>query len=140
MNHPQLKIIASAGTQSKLDFMKSIGADVVFNYKTKDPATVLAEHGPIDMYDQCYHIIIILLTVFIKDTGTWPLAQFWMLRSPIWKITDLSSCVVLDWIYGWLAYVLKSLPGLRCHKRLQHAHQESSTDSSKFTNNCHLNV
>jgi hypothetical protein len=50
MNHPHHKIIASAGTQAKLDFMKSIGADVVFNYKTENPATVLAEHKPIDLY------------------------------------------------------------------------------------------
>jgi NADPH-dependent curcumin reductase CurA len=29
-----LKVIASAGSQAKVDFMKSVGADVVFNYKT----------------------------------------------------------------------------------------------------------
>jgi NADPH-dependent curcumin reductase CurA len=37
------------GTQSKLDFMKSVGANVVVNYKTQDVAAVLADHGPIDM-------------------------------------------------------------------------------------------
>ncbi|KZV91805.1 alcohol dehydrogenase [Exidia glandulosa HHB12029] len=45
-----LKVIASAGQESKLDFLRQIGADVVFNYKTTDLATVLEEHGPIDIY------------------------------------------------------------------------------------------
>ena len=46
---PHLKIIASAGTEEKLQFMRESGADVVFNYKTTDTATVLREHGPLDM-------------------------------------------------------------------------------------------
>ena len=29
-----MKVIASAGSDKKVDFMKSIGADVAFNYKT----------------------------------------------------------------------------------------------------------
>ncbi|CAL1714159.1 unnamed protein product [Somion occarium] len=48
--HPHLKIIASAGTPAKIDLLKSIGADVAFNYKETDIAKVLAEHGPIDIY------------------------------------------------------------------------------------------
>lgn len=44
-----LKVIASAGQESKLDFLRKIGADVVFNYKTTDLESVLKEHGPIDM-------------------------------------------------------------------------------------------
>lgn len=46
---PHLKIIASAGSQQKVDILKSIGADVAFNYKEQDVNKVLAEHGPIDM-------------------------------------------------------------------------------------------
>ncbi|TCD60768.1 hypothetical protein EIP91_009537 [Steccherinum ochraceum] len=47
---PHLKIISSAGSAEKLEVMREAGADVVFNYKTTDTATVLAEHGPIDIY------------------------------------------------------------------------------------------
>ena len=44
-----LKVIASAGSEEKVQFMKSIGADVAFNYKTTSAAEVLAKEGPIDM-------------------------------------------------------------------------------------------
>ncbi|KAG5649690.1 hypothetical protein H0H81_002473, partial [Sphagnurus paluster] len=45
-----LKVIASAGSDEKVKFMESIGADVAFNYKTTSTAEVLAKHGPIDVY------------------------------------------------------------------------------------------
>ncbi|GLB39900.1 putative N-terminal domain of oxidoreductase [Lyophyllum shimeji] len=45
-----LKVIASAGSDEKVEFMKSIGADVAFNYKTTSTADVLAKEGPIDVY------------------------------------------------------------------------------------------
>jgi NADPH-dependent curcumin reductase CurA len=45
-----LKVIASAGSEAKVKYMKEIGADVVFNYKTTDTREVLAREGPIDMY------------------------------------------------------------------------------------------
>lgn len=44
-----LKVIASAGTDEKCAFVKSIGADVVFNYKTTKTADVLAKEGPLNM-------------------------------------------------------------------------------------------
>ena len=44
-----LKVIASAGSDEKVKFMKDVGADVAFNYKTQSTADVIAEHGPIDM-------------------------------------------------------------------------------------------
>ena len=44
-----LKVIGSAGTEDKVAFVKSVGADVAFNYKTADTAAVLAKEGPIDM-------------------------------------------------------------------------------------------
>jgi NADPH-dependent curcumin reductase CurA len=44
-----LKVIASAGSEEKVKFMKEIGADVAFNYKTTDVREVLAKEGPIDM-------------------------------------------------------------------------------------------
>lgn len=43
------KVIGSAGSEEKVEFMKSIGADVAFNYKTTSTAEVLAREGPINM-------------------------------------------------------------------------------------------
>ncbi|KAJ7028398.1 alcohol dehydrogenase [Mycena alexandri] len=45
-----LKVIASAGSDEKVRFMKEIGADVAFNYKTTDVREMLAKEGPIDIY------------------------------------------------------------------------------------------
>ncbi|KAJ6489172.1 hypothetical protein C8R47DRAFT_978193 [Mycena vitilis] len=45
-----LKVIASAGADSKVDYMRSLGADVAFNYKKTPIADVLKEHGPLDIY------------------------------------------------------------------------------------------
>ncbi|KAJ7105689.1 hypothetical protein C8R44DRAFT_886615 [Mycena epipterygia] len=45
-----MKIIASAGSEAKVPFMKALGADVVFNYKTTDTCAVLAKEGPVDVY------------------------------------------------------------------------------------------
>ena len=43
-----LKVIASAGSEEKVQFMKECGADVAFNYKTTSTKDVLDEHGPIN--------------------------------------------------------------------------------------------
>jgi len=51
-----LKVIASAGSEEKLQFMKEVGADVVFNYKTTNVADVLEKEGPVDMLVQFYFI------------------------------------------------------------------------------------
>ncbi|KAK7691642.1 hypothetical protein QCA50_005041 [Cerrena zonata] len=45
-----LKVIASAGSEEKVAFLKSIGADVAFNYKTANTSEILSEAGPIDIY------------------------------------------------------------------------------------------
>ncbi|KAF9445125.1 NAD(P)-binding protein [Macrolepiota fuliginosa MF-IS2] len=45
-----LKVIASAGSDEKVAFMKEIGADVAFNYKTTDTREVLSKEGPIDIF------------------------------------------------------------------------------------------
>ncbi|KAJ7810916.1 chaperonin 10-like protein [Mycena olivaceomarginata] len=47
-----VKVIASAGSEEKVKFMKEISADVVFNYKTTDVREVLKKEGPIDMIQQ----------------------------------------------------------------------------------------
>ncbi len=45
-----MKVIASAGSDEKVAWVKSLGADVVFNYKTTKTAEVLSKEGPIDVY------------------------------------------------------------------------------------------
>ncbi|TCD71607.1 hypothetical protein EIP91_007354 [Steccherinum ochraceum] len=45
-----LKVIGSAGTDEKVEFLKSIGVDVAFNYKKVDTNEVLKKEGPIDIY------------------------------------------------------------------------------------------
>ena len=49
-------MIASAGSDEKVAFVKSIGADVAFNYKTTNTRDVLAKEGPINMYVRCFSI------------------------------------------------------------------------------------
>ena len=44
-----LKVIASAGSDDKVEWMRSLGADVAFNYKTTDTNEVLQKEGPINM-------------------------------------------------------------------------------------------
>ena len=44
-----LKVIASAGSDEKVAFVKAIGADVVFNYKTTSTRDVLQKEGPLNM-------------------------------------------------------------------------------------------
>ncbi|CAE6488377.1 unnamed protein product [Rhizoctonia solani] len=45
-----LKVIASVGSDEKVNFLKNIGTDVAFNYKKENIADVLAKEGPIDIY------------------------------------------------------------------------------------------
>ena len=44
-----LKVIACAGSDDKIQFLRDIGADVVFNYKTTSVEEVLQKEGPINM-------------------------------------------------------------------------------------------
>lgn len=45
-----LKVIASAGSDEKVAFARSLGADVAFNYKTESTEEVLKREGGIDIY------------------------------------------------------------------------------------------
>ncbi|TFK49750.1 alcohol dehydrogenase [Heliocybe sulcata] len=45
-----MKVIASAGSEEKVAFIKSLGADVAFNYKTTSTKEVLEKEGGIDVY------------------------------------------------------------------------------------------
>ncbi|KAF8994480.1 alcohol dehydrogenase [Cyathus striatus] len=45
-----LKVIASAGSDEKVEFMKECGADIVINYKTGSIKDTLEKEGPIDIY------------------------------------------------------------------------------------------
>jgi NADPH-dependent curcumin reductase CurA len=45
-----MKVIASAGSEDKVNFLKKVGANVAFNYKTTETSEVLQKEGPIDVY------------------------------------------------------------------------------------------
>ncbi|KAJ7585022.1 alcohol dehydrogenase [Mycena floridula] len=45
-----MKIVASAGTDNKVEYMKELGADIAFNYNTSSTKEILVAHGPIDLY------------------------------------------------------------------------------------------
>lgn len=44
-----LKIIGSAGSDDKVKYLKQLGVDVAFNYKTTDTREALKKDGPVDM-------------------------------------------------------------------------------------------
>ncbi|KAI4517806.1 NAD(P)-binding protein [Schizophyllum commune Loenen D] len=46
----RMKVIASAGSDAKVEYLRSLGCDVPFNYKKKVYKEVLEEHGPLDVY------------------------------------------------------------------------------------------
>ncbi|KAJ7580391.1 hypothetical protein C8J56DRAFT_1169228 [Mycena floridula] len=45
-----MRVVASAGSNIKVDYMKSVGADVAFNYKTQGYTDPLSRSGPIHWY------------------------------------------------------------------------------------------
>ncbi|KAF8578379.1 NAD(P)-binding protein [Ramaria rubella] len=45
-----LKVIGSAGSPDKVEFLKELGVDVAFNYKTTKTEDVLSQHGLINIY------------------------------------------------------------------------------------------
>lgn len=45
-----LKVISSAGSDEKVAYLKEIGVDHAFNYKTADTNAELKKAGPIDIY------------------------------------------------------------------------------------------
>ena len=49
-----LKVVASAGSEEKCEFVRGLGADVVFNYKTTSTREVLQKEGPVQMYVWCF--------------------------------------------------------------------------------------
>ena len=42
------KVIASAGSDEKVDYISLLGADVTFNYKTVSTREVLEKEGPLN--------------------------------------------------------------------------------------------
>jgi NADPH-dependent curcumin reductase CurA len=45
-----MKVIASAGSDAKVEYMQSLGADVSFNYKKESYEAVLSKNGPIHAF------------------------------------------------------------------------------------------
>lgn len=58
-----LKVIASAGSNEKVQFLKDIGADVAFNYKTESTTDILKKEGPLNVWVTVYrHSLTTALT------------------------------------------------------------------------------
>ena len=78
-----LKVIASAGSEEKVKFMKEIGADVAFNYKTTSTNEVLEKEGPVDVSDHPY-ILCQSVTdekcFLCLDIGIMSVGRPWMLH------------------------------------------------------------
>ncbi|KAF8208973.1 hypothetical protein K438DRAFT_1754028 [Mycena galopus ATCC 62051] len=49
-----LKVIASTGSDEKMKFMREIGADVAFNYKSTDTRGCWSARGPLTWYNTGY--------------------------------------------------------------------------------------
>ncbi|KAI0035811.1 alcohol dehydrogenase [Vararia minispora EC-137] len=45
-----MKVIASSGSDEKAEFVKELGADISFNYRTTSTEEILQREGPIDLY------------------------------------------------------------------------------------------
>jgi NADPH:quinone reductase-like Zn-dependent oxidoreductase len=78
-----MKVIASAGSDEKVEYMKEIGADVAFNYKTTKTSEVLAKEGPIDVCVTSSAHVRFYLTECVAIGITWavsPSKQHWMLQ------------------------------------------------------------
>jgi NADPH-dependent curcumin reductase CurA len=44
-----MKVIGSAGSAEKVQYMKDCGADIAFNYKDVNTAEILKKEGPINV-------------------------------------------------------------------------------------------
>ena len=53
-----LKVIGSSGSDEKVAFVSSLGADVSYNYKTVKQEKVLGNEGPINMFVLSFHPFI----------------------------------------------------------------------------------
>ena len=122
-----LKVIASAGSEDKVEFLREIGADVAFNYKTTKIAEVLAKEGPINML-AVFHYLMRLhgdcLTGGISAaTGTTSGASHSRPRSSTPRRRHTSSYVLVvhsDSVASLLTSLLSCSIDLREHLELQH--------------------
>ena len=76
-----LKVIASAGSEEKVKFMKEVGADVAFNYKTTSTNEILEKEGPIDVLVHFFFFFSYKWCnfFFLSDIGTTLVGRPWML-------------------------------------------------------------
>jgi NADPH:quinone reductase-like Zn-dependent oxidoreductase len=86
-----LKVIASAGSEEKVKFMKEIGADVAFNYKTTSTSEILEKEGPVDVSVHPYPCQSMTDKMFLcQDIGTTSVGRPWMLHLRM-RLPELGS-------------------------------------------------
>ena len=67
-----LKVIASAGSEDKVKFLKEVGADVAFNYKTTSTNDILKKEGKIDVWVHPH-----ILFQSVTDKKLFLLSRYW---------------------------------------------------------------
>jgi NADPH-dependent curcumin reductase CurA len=55
-----MKVIASAGNNAKVEYIRSLGADFAFNYKTEGYTEPLSKYGPFDVYWVCFAGMLVI--------------------------------------------------------------------------------
>lgn len=91
-----LKVIASAGSDEKVAFLKSLGADVAFNYKTEDTYEVLKKEGPINVCVALSYLCSPRSTNIFSDTGITSVATLSTLLSSTPPKKRASSYVMVS--------------------------------------------
>jgi len=129
-----LKVIASAGSDDKVAFIKELGADVVFNYKTKDTKEALQElgHG-IDIYwdhvgGKMLEAALEAATNFgriincgsISSYNTADVYGVKTLHNIVGKRLTLQGFVVLDHLKDWLPEFYDVIPKKIANGEIKH--------------------
>jgi len=76
-----LRVIASAGSEDKVQFLREIGVDVAFNYKKEDLGTFLKANVPIDIYwdsvgGQSLETVIDIISEFGRIVSCGSISQY----------------------------------------------------------------
>jgi len=129
-----MKVIASAGSDAKVDYMSSLGADFPFNYKKQSYESVLAEHGPIHVFwdnvgGEALDAALGALTprsraVICGSSGsdTLPPAQRYRLKNThliMKKRLELRGFIVPEFIPQFMGKFLAEVPALMAQGKLK---------------------
>ncbi|KAG6855885.1 hypothetical protein H0H87_009708 [Tephrocybe sp. NHM501043] len=136
-----LKVIASAGSDAKVEYMRSLGADVPFNYKKQSYNSVLAEHGPIHVFwdnvggealDAALHAMVPKSRAIIcgcSATDSCPPEERYRLKNTheiMKKRLDVRGFIVPEFIPQFFGKFMAEVPALMAQGKLKS--EESATE------------